>query len=90
MVWFGQILLYLFFYHPVYMILAHKRLSVCSQLLINTPQLLRKYLLPLSVKVVVDLLVGDGHHDDEDPQQHHAHQELVDHPHGHHRRLEVL
>ena len=47
-------------------------------------------LLPLGVEVVVDLLVGDGHHDDEDPEQHHAHQELVDHPHGHHGRLQVL
>ena len=48
------------------------------------------YLLPLSVQVIVNLFVGDGHHDDEDPEQHHADQELVHHPHGHHCRLQVL
>ena len=31
------------------------------------------YLLPLSVQTVVDLLVGVGEHDDEDPEEHHAH-----------------
>ena len=44
-------------------------------------------LLPLRVEVVVNLLVGDGHHDDQDPQEHDTDQELVDHPHGHHRVL---
>ena len=41
-------------------------------------------ILPLRVHVVVYLLVGDGEHDDEDPEQHHADHELVEDPHGHH------
>ena len=47
-------------------------------------------LLPLRVEVVVNFLISDGHHDDQDPQEHDTDQELVDHPHGHHRVLEVL
>ena len=27
------------------------------------------HLLPLSVEVVIDLLVSDGHHDNEDPEK---------------------
>ena len=45
-------------------------------------------LLPLGVHVVVDLLVGDGQHHDEDPQQHHADHELVEDPHWHHRPVD--
>ena len=45
-------------------------------------------ILPLGVHVVVDLLVCDGEHDDEDPEQHHADHELVEDPHGHHRRVD--
>ena len=41
-------------------------------------------ILPLRVHVVVYLLVCDGEHDDEDPEQHHADHELVEDPHGHH------
>ena len=48
------------------------------------------YSLPLRVKVVIDLLVSDGHHDDEDPEEDDADQELVDDPHGDHRVLKVL
>ena len=47
-------------------------------------------LLPLCVEVVVDFLVCDGHHDDEDPQEDDTDQELVHDPHGDHRVLEVL
>ena len=46
--------------------------------------------LPLGVQVLIDLVVGDRHHDDEDPQQDDADQELVDDPHRHHRRLQIL
>ena len=55
-------------------------------------ELLQNYnfLLPLSVEVIINFLVGDGHHDDEDPEEDHADQELVDHPHGHHGRLKIL
>ena len=45
--------------------------------------------LPLLVEVVIDPPVGDGHHDDEDPEQHHADQELVGGPHWNGRRLQV-
>ena len=38
--------------------------------------------LPLLVEVVVDPAVCDGHHDDEDPEEDDADQELVDSPHG--------
>ena len=48
------------------------------------------FLLPLRVEVVINFLVGDGHHDDEDPEEDHADQELVDHPHRHHGCLKVL
>ena len=41
-------------------------------------------ILPLRVHVVVYLLVCDGEHDDEDPEQHHADHELIEDPHGHH------
>ena len=47
-------------------------------------------ILPLCVEVCQDLVVGDGEHDDEYPEEHHAHQELVHHPHGHHGSLEKL
>ena len=40
--------------------------------------------LPLGVHVVIDLLVGDGQHHDEDPQEDHADHELVEDPHGDH------
>ena len=40
--------------------------------------------LPLCVHVVIDLLVGDGEHHDEDPQEDHAYHELVEDPHGDH------
>ena len=40
-------------------------------------------ILPLRVHVVVYLLVCDGEHDDEDPEQHHADHELVEDPHWH-------
>ena len=40
--------------------------------------------LPLCVHVVIDLLVSDGEHHDEDPQEHHADHELVEDPHGDH------
>ena len=40
--------------------------------------------LPLGVHVVIDLLVGDGQHHDQYPQQDHADHELVEDPHGHH------
>ena len=44
-------------------------------------------LLPLGVQGVVDLPVGDREHDYEYSEEHHADEELVDHPHGHHGSL---
>ena len=41
-------------------------------------------LLPLSVEVIVYFPVGDGHHDNEDPQENYAHHKLVKNPHGYH------
>ena len=46
-------------------------------------------LLPLLLEVVVDLPIGDGHHDDQDPEQHDADEELVEGPHRHGRGLQV-
>ena len=46
--------------------------------------------LPLRFQVVVDLPVRDGQHDDQDPEQHDADEELVDDPHRHHRRRDRL
>ena len=48
------------------------------------------HLLPLSVKVVIDLLVSDGHHDNQDPEEHHADQELINHPHGNDCSLKIF
>ena len=45
-------------------------------------------ILPLCVHVVVDLLVCDGQHHDEDPEQDHTDHELVEDPHGDHRRVD--
>ena len=45
-------------------------------------------ILPLGVHVVVYLLVSDGQHHDEDPQEDHADHELVEYPHGHHSRVD--
>ena len=47
-------------------------------------------IFPHVVEVGQYLVVGDGQHHDEDPQQDHRHEELVDHPHGHHGRLEEV
>ena len=47
-------------------------------------------LLPLCVHVIINLLVGDGEHDDEDPEEHHADHELVEDPHGHHRGVDDI
>lgn len=44
-------------------------------------------LLPLGVEIVIYFPVGDGHHDDEDAEEDHGDEELVDNPHRHHRRL---
>ena len=49
-----------------------------------------KNLLPLSIQVVIDFLVSDGHHDNEDPEKNHADEELVNYPHGNHGRLQVF
>ena len=47
-------------------------------------------LLPLCVKIVVNFSISDGHHDNEDPEEHHADQELVHHPHWHNSGLQVF
>ena len=46
--------------------------------------------LPHVVEVGQDLVVGDGEHDDEDPQEDHGDKELVHDPHGHHGGLEEV
>ena len=44
--------------------------------------------LPLGVHVVVDFLIGDGEHHDEDPEEDHADHKLVEDPHGDHRLVD--
>ena len=46
--------------------------------------------LPHVVEVGQDLVVGDGEHDDEDPQEDHGDKELIHDPHGHHGGLEEV
>jgi hypothetical protein len=46
-------------------------------------------ILPLVFQIVVDFPVGDGHHDDEDPEEDDADQELVNGPHRDGRGLQV-
>ncbi len=46
-------------------------------------------LLPLVFQIIVDLSVGDGHHDDQDSKENDADQELVEGPHGNGGRFQV-
>ena len=45
-------------------------------------------IFPLSIEVSQDFVVRDSEHDDEDPEEDHADQKLVHHPHWHHCSLQ--